>query len=98
MKARLLTVEEAANMLGVPKGSLQTAAANHGLLVRMGRAVRIDPDTLEDLIHKCREKPQERDSTGAKTRESGSFAIPDAPTNQRAQATAEMLKKPSRLI
>ena len=32
----LITIEEAAAELGVPKGSLRTAAERHGLLVRMG--------------------------------------------------------------
>ena len=93
---RLLTVEEAARALGVPKGSLQTAAANHGLLVRMGRAVRIDPDSLEDLIAKCREKPPEPAFTGEPISKSGSSATPDAPTNRQAQATVAMLKNYSR--
>ena len=43
---RLLTIDEAANELGVPAGSLRRAAERHGFLVRMGRAIRIDADTL----------------------------------------------------
>ena len=39
MMLRLLTIHEAAAELGVPKGSLETAAAEqHGFLVCMGRA------------------------------------------------------------
>ena len=43
---RLLTIDEAANELGVPAGSLRRAAERHGFLVRMGRAIRIDPNDL----------------------------------------------------
>ena len=43
---RLLTIDEAAEQLGVPRGSLRAAAEEHGYLVRMGRSVRIDPNDL----------------------------------------------------
>ena len=43
---RLFTLDEAATQLGVPRASLRVAAEEYGFLVRMGRAVRIDPDTL----------------------------------------------------
>ncbi|MFN3145287.1 MAG: helix-turn-helix domain-containing protein [Paracoccaceae bacterium] len=88
----LLKIEEAARRLGVPKASLRTAAEKHGLLVRMGRAVRIDPNDIERLIEKCRDKPQGRASTGEKTRAFGSSETPDDLTVQRARATAARLK------
>ena len=56
---RLLTIKAAAEELGIPPGSLRTAAEAHGLLVRMGRALRIDPETLPELIELCRGNPQE---------------------------------------
>ena len=46
MIPELLTIDEAAERLGVPRASLRSAAQEHGYLVRMGRAVRIDPDKL----------------------------------------------------
>ena len=92
---RLLTVDEAANELGVPAGSLRTAAREHGLLVRMGRAVRIDPDDLPELIDRCRDQPKDRDCTAAPTAGTTSFetAIDSCAL---AQETAEKLKRLSR--
>ena len=91
---RLLTVDEAAKELGVPRGSLRTAAERHGFLVRMGRHTRIDPNTLPELVEKCRGNPQERDSTNASTAY-GSSATGSDPC-QRALATAAKLKECSR--
>lgn len=91
---RLLTLDAAANELGVPKGSLRRVAEEHGFLVRMGRAVRIDPDTLGELVKRCRDKPRDHDSIGAATvAGSGSSATPGAGSVGRAQATAERLKR-----
>ena len=56
---QLLTIQEAAEQLGVPPGSLRTAAQRHGFLVRMGRAVRIDPNDLPELIRSCQDKPKD---------------------------------------
>ena len=64
---RLLTLEEAAAELGIRKGSLKTAAKRHGFLVRMGRAIRIDADTLGELIEKCRDSARDPASTDAAT-------------------------------
>lgn len=50
MKPNLAKIHEAAEELGVPKGSLRMAADRLGLLVRMGRAVRIDRNSYEELI------------------------------------------------
>ncbi|WP_299986633.1 excisionase family DNA-binding protein [uncultured Ruegeria sp.] len=52
-----MTIEEAAKLLNVPKGSLRSAAEKHGFLVRIGRAVRIDQDQLGDLVEKCKVAP-----------------------------------------
>jgi hypothetical protein len=89
----LKKIEEAASDLGVPKGSLRTAAEQHGLLVYIGRAVRIDPNDYQELINVCRGKPQGRASISAKTLECGSSATLATPTVQQAHATAAMLKK-----
>ena len=91
---RLLTIEEAAAELGVPKGSVRTAAEQHNLLVRMGRAIRIDPETLGELIQLCRENPQEHASTSAAVAYSPSETAPDSST--RAHEIAEELTRPSR--
>lgn len=57
--ARLLTIEQAAEELGVPSGSLKSAARQHGLLVKMGRAIRVDLNDLPRLIKLCQEKQRE---------------------------------------
>ncbi|WP_171172601.1 helix-turn-helix domain-containing protein [Ruegeria sp. HKCCA0370] len=54
---KLLTIEQASEILNVPKASLRTAAEEHGYLVRIGRAVRIDQDQLRDLVEKCKIPP-----------------------------------------
>ena len=96
MSPSLITIDEAAAELGVPKGSLETAARAHGFLVCMGRARRIDPESLPELIELCREKPQERDSTNAVTASSRSATVPDS--SQRALEIAEKLKRRSPAI
>ena len=40
---RLLTLDEATERVGVPKRGLRIEAERRGLLVKIGRAVRIDP-------------------------------------------------------
>ena len=93
--ARLLTLDEAAAELGIPRGSLRTAAQGHGLLVKMGRAVRIDPSDLPELIEKCRTQPKEPEFTAVRA-ESGSSVTPSEGTARRALETAERLKGLSR--
>lgn len=96
---RLLKVEEAANMLGVPVASLRTVADNHGKTIRMGRAVRLHPDDIEELVSLCRVEPKGRASTGAKEatgRPSGKSAIQASPPSRPAQTAAMKLKSNSR--
>ena len=92
---RLITIKVAAEELGIPPGSLRTAAEAHGLLVRMGRALRIDPETLPELIELCQGKPQEPAYTF--TPSASSFTSGTEPSSsQRALEAAEKLKRPSR--
>lgn len=51
---KLLTIEHASKLLNVPKGSLRSAAEEHGFLVRIGRAIRLDESQLGDLVEKCK--------------------------------------------
>lgn len=92
--ARLLTIDEAAEQLGVPPGSLRTAAQRHGLLVKMGRAVRIDPDDLPELIDRCRDRPRDQDSTAAPIAGTTSFEM-ETDSCALARETAERLKRRS---
>ena len=92
---RLLKIEEAAAELGVPPGSLRNAADAHGFLVRIGRALRIDPETLPELIELCRENPPEPACTF--TPSASSFTSATEPSSsQRALEAAEKLKRRSR--
>lgn len=52
MLPSLAPLEEAAQELGVPKGSLCTAAEEHGFIVRMGRAVHIGRNDFQTLVEK----------------------------------------------
>ena len=96
MPHRLLTIEEAATELGVPKGSLTTAARTHGLLVKIGRAMRLDPNDIPELIKLCQDKPKEPVSTNAATAAATtSSAIPEVEKSQQALEIAEKLKRHS---
>ncbi|MEH7826822.1 hypothetical protein [Gemmobacter denitrificans] len=88
----LLTIAEAATLIGVPKASLRTAAERHGFLIRMGRAIRIDPDQLPELLRKCQNTPKAPASTGTNRVENGSSATLDAKKLQQAQQTVQKLR------
>lgn len=95
---RLLTLDEAAGRLGVPKRGLRREAEAHGFLLRVGRAVRLQEDELKELMDRCRVKPKELDFTAAPTsvvpEPTKSATADDA--SARALATADKLKKRSR--
>ena len=95
---RLLTLDEAADRLGVPKRGLRKEAEAHGFLVRVGRVVRLQEDKLEELMDRCRVKPQEQDCTADPTRvvaeTTKSATAEDA--SARALQTAERLRKSTR--
>lgn len=88
----LLTIEAAAAQIGVPKASLRSAAERHGFLIRMGRAIRIDPDQLPELLKKCQNAPKAPASTGTNRVGNGSSETRDAQKLQQAQMTAQKLK------
>ncbi len=93
---RLLTIDEAAAELGVPPGSLRTAAEKHGFLVMMGRARRIDPATIPELIRKCRNEPAPQDRGARHAPASRLSATRADDTSQRALQSAAKLKGISR--
>ena len=88
---QLLTIKEAAAELGVPKGSLKTAAKEHGFIVRMGRAQRIDRNDLAELVKTCRNTPKVPVSTADRT--ASTTSATDRTASQRALETAERLKR-----
>ena len=71
---RLLTLDEAADQLGVSKRGLRAEAERHGYIVRIGRKPLLDAAQLGELIEKCRDHPRERDSGGKATRATGTSA------------------------
>jgi len=96
---RLLPIKEAADILGVPAKSLRSAADAHGLTIRMGRAVRISPNHLEELCELCRCQPKERASSSESEKaESPSMSskTPETSSAVRAQMIADRLKSSSR--
>lgn len=56
MTDRLLTIKEAADRLGVPAKALRRVAEDHGFIIKMGRAIRLDPNQLQEIIEKCRDQ------------------------------------------
>ena len=60
---RLLTLEEAAAERGVSARGLRRDAERLGFLVKIGRAVRIDPNDLGEFVKQCRVNPKEQDCT-----------------------------------
>ena len=91
----LCTIEDAAQEIGVPVASLKTAAREHGYLVQMGRATRLERDRLKELARKCRVQPKEQGSTNSSTGLTGTSGTPVAPTAQRAAQAVKKLKNPS---
>lgn len=60
---RLMTFDEAAKKTNVLVASLRKVSDDLGTTIRMGRSVRIDPDSLTEVIEKCRQPPKVRVST-----------------------------------
>ena len=92
----LRTIEQAASELGVPVASLRCAAEAHGITVRMGRAIRINPADYGELIRLCQGQAREPGYTGA------SRTVPEAANGssetarnsvRQAQRTSDMLKQ-----
>ena len=94
----LMTIEAAAASIGVPKASLRSAAERHGFLIRIGRAIRIDPNQLPELLRKCQSAPKDHAFTGTNQEASGSSETRGAQKLRQAQATAARLKSGSRNI
>lgn len=92
---RLLTLDEAAAELGVSKLGLRREAERHGFLVRMGRALRIDPATLPELVERCRDAPRAHACTSTARGGFTTSATMDD-SSEQALAIAEKLKRCSR--
>ena len=84
---RLLTIDEAAAELGVRPGSLRGAAERFGLLVKMGRSVRIDPNDISELI-----QIMPTTAKGARLyrrRDTGFYLIRDTGRGERSTGTRD---------
>ena len=89
----LLRIEAAAEMLGVPVESLRNAADRHGKTIRIGRAVRLHPDDIKELLDLCRVETKAPVSTGAPAAASGKSATPAISGFQLASGAARKLKQ-----
>ena len=95
---KLLRIEEAAKILDVPVASLRTVAHEHGFIIRMGRALRIESDRIGELIEKCRVGQRAQGCTGepqAVTESRSGKSETDQREFRPAQIAARKLKKPS---
>lgn len=92
--APLCEIKDAALALGIPPASLRSAAEHHGYIVRMGRAIRLERDRLNELVKKCRDKPREQDSINSPTVRTGISETRGSQTAARAANAVEMLKSP----
>ena len=92
---RLLTIQQAAEQLGLPEKSLLREAERHGHLVLVGRAKRIPESELGELIEKCRCHPKERGSYSEKGKDEIRSTLSKTAASQsvaRAQQIANKLK------
>lgn len=94
----LWTIREAAQRLGVPESSLRKVADDFGKTIYIGRAVRLHPDDLPEIIDLCRAEPKapacigEREKT---LRPSGKLGT-EASESRPARTAAAKLKRNSR--
>lgn len=95
---RLLDIKEAAGMIGVPAAALREEADRHGKTIKFGRAVKLHPDDILELIELCRVKPKVPASIGGKETmapQSGkSGMVP--PESRPARKASKMLKDSSK--
>ena len=82
----LLTIEEAADRLGVSRKGLRAVAEREGFIVRIGRKPLIDAAELGELVDRCRDHQRDSASNGRAERATGSFT------------TAKRASRPARLI
>lgn len=93
---KLWTIPRAASELNVPATALRREAERCGLLVRFGRSLRIDPETIPELVKQCRNAQKAPASTGTNRKANGSFETLADQKLQQARQIAEKLKRPSR--
>lgn len=96
---RLLDIKDAANQLGVPCEALRKVADEHRKTILIGRAVRLHPDDIPELLELCRVKPKDHACTGANestARRLGKSEIQASPQSRPARKTAEKLKSSSK--
>ena len=86
MIPELLTIEDAANRLGVSRKGLRAVAEREGMIVRIGRKPLLDAAQLGELVEACRDQPRESGSRGEAARAIGK------------SGTARRASRPVRLI
>lgn len=91
----LVTFPVVAKSLGVPVDSLRKVADEHGMTIRIGRALRLMEGDISELIELCRVKEKAPASIGGREKmdhQPGKFATA-APASRPAQATVAELRK-----
>lgn len=91
MTPHLWTFDKAARETNVPVASLRRAADRHRLTIKIGRAVRIDPNDLGKLFELCRAEAKGRDYSGEEIATSGTSETAKSDGRPARQA-AQMLK------
>lgn len=93
---RLLKISEAAELLGVPQLSLKRVAESYGMTIHIGRAIRLHPNDLEELVRKCRDEQKDLASIGASVRalpQSGRSEMTEIFVSRPALRIANKLKE-----
>lgn len=93
MTVQLLRIEAAAEKLDLPAKSLRDVAEEHGLLIRVGRALRLHPEDLEMLIELCRVPAKVSVSTPAPATAENSSSSTVRPSVGQARQIADRLKR-----
>lgn len=92
---KLQTFKEAAEEWGVPAEALRRKADDLGYTIEIGRAARLNPDEIPELIRKCRVNPRPRACTGetAKTEPAAGKSGTEPRESRPAQQAALKLKQ-----
>lgn len=94
----LLTIQDAAALIGVPVEPFERVASERGFIIKIGSAKRIKPDELGELIEACRDRPKVLASTSESekgARPSGSSKTKAALRSRPARRAADKLKQSS---
>jgi hypothetical protein len=97
MTHALLAIPDVAKMWNVSPSAVKDAAERAGLLVRIGRAVKIYEDDLERLVRTCQGQAKAHDYTGASqpkpAQDNGLSSTARQSAKQAAQTVGKLTKR-----